>query len=162
MISSKRNDILLYALCIAMCAISYVVLTKNIELSLLPHKIVMEYLFNFSFAFVEDVGYEQTNRLFIIARNCLGVKLFINLFLIMVFGCLHKYVEIKHKIAAIIKFYSLSLVSAFTITMIRISASVPFCTWERFHLIHSVISLIAYFASGLVLFYMIERKVADI
>ena len=162
MMSVKRSDILLYALCIMMCAISYVILTENIEMSLAPHKTVMEYLFNYNFVFIEDVGYEQTNGLFIIARNCLGVKLFINLFLIMVFGFLSKYAGIKHKIAAIIKFYSISLVSAFAITMIRISVSVPFCTWDRFHLIHIVISLTVYFAAGLILFFVMERKVADI
>ena len=145
-----------------MCAVSYIILTENIELSLFPHKAVMEYLFNFNFAFIEDVGYAQTNGLFIIARNCLGVKLFTNLFLIMVFGFLHKYVEMKHKIVAVIKFYSISLILAFVITIIRISASVPFCTWDRFHLIHNVISLTLYFASGLVLFFVMERKTSDI
>ncbi|MCL2147702.1 MAG: exosortase K, partial [Synergistaceae bacterium] len=106
----------MYALCIMMCALSYVVLTRHIELSLTPHKIVMEYLFDFNFVFIEDVGYEQTNGLFIISRNCLGVKLFINLFIIMTFGFLHNYEGIKHKIAAVIKFYSLSLIYAFVIT----------------------------------------------
>ena len=162
MISVKRNDIFLYALSIMICAASYVILTGYIELSLFPHKTVMEYLFNFNFVFIEDVGYAQTNGLFIIARNCLGVKLFINLFLIMVFGFLHRYAEMKHKIAAVIKFYSIALVLAFVITVIRISASVPFCTWDRFHLIHNVISLTLYFASGLALFFVMERKTTGI
>ena len=162
MISTKRNDIFLYAISIMMCAASYIILTKYITISLFPHKTVMEYLYNFNFVFIENVGYEQTDGLFVIARNCLGVKLFINLFLMMVFGFLHKYIEMKHKIAAIIKFYSISLILAFVITILRISASVPFCTWDRFYLIHNIISLTIYFASGLVLFFVMERKAMGI
>jgi len=159
MISVKRNNMLFYAVSIAMCAASCILSSENIELSLRPHKIVMEYLFNFNFVFIENVGYEQTNGLFIISRNCLGVKLFINLFLIMVFGFLHKYTQTKRKVAAVIKFYASSLVLAFVITIIRISASVPFCTWDRFHLIHNTMSLMIYFISGLVLFFVMERRV---
>jgi exosortase K len=155
----KRDNIFLYAISIAICAASYIILNKNIELSLLPHKTALEYLFNFNFVFIENVGYAQTNGLFIIAQNCLGSKLFINLFLIMIFGFLHKYTAFKHKIAALLKFYCSALVLAFVITVIRISASVPFCSWDRFHLIHNTISLMIYFASGLVLYLMMERKV---
>jgi hypothetical protein len=54
--------------------------------------------------------------------------------------------------------FNLSLISAFVITMVRISASAPFCMWERFHLIHNIISLTIYFVSGLVIFYVMERK----
>ena len=147
-----------YALCLAMCAASYVLFNENMELFLFPHKTVMEYLFNFSFVFTENVGYEQTNGLFIITRNCMGVKLFINLFIIMAFGFLHKYAGMKNKIAAIVKFYSISLITAFAATMFRISASVPFCEWNRFHLIHNVISLSVYFMTGLVLYFLMERK----
>ena len=154
----KRNDMFLYAVSIVICAASYVILNKNIELSLLPHKIALEYLFNFDFVFIENIGYEQSNRLFTIARNCLGVKLFINLFLIMVFGFLHKYTEMIYKIKAIIMFYFISLFLAIVITIIRISVSVPFCTWEKFHLIHNTISLGIYFASGLVLYFVMERR----
>ena len=159
MLSVKRNDIFLYAGSISLCAISYIVLNKNIELALLPHKTVLEYLFNFNFIFIENVGYEQKNGVFIITQNCLGVKLFINLFLIMIFGFLHKYMELKRKIAAVIKFYFISLILAFVLTIIRISASVPFCTWERFYFIHSVISLGIYFAAGLTLYFVMERRV---
>ena len=155
----KRSDIILYAVGIMLCAASYILLNQNIELSLLPHKTVMEYLYNFNFVFIENVGYEQTNGLFTIAQNCLGVKLFINLFLIMVFGFLHKYTELKHKINAIIKFYITALITAFVVTIIRIAASVPFCTWERFHLIHNIMSLGIYFAAGLILYFIMERRV---
>ena len=140
----KQNNIFLYAVTIVLCIVSYIIFTKNIEIALLPHKTALEYLFNFNFVFTENVGYEQANGLFTITRNCLGVKLFINLFLIMVFGFLHKYTELKHKIMAIIKFYLTSFVLAFVITVIRISASVPFCTWDRFVLIHNIISLTIY------------------
>lgn len=159
MITDKKNDIFLYAVSIVMCAASYVILNQNIELSLLPHKTVMEYLFNFNFVFNENMGYEQTNGLFIIAPNCLGVKLFISLFLIMVFGFLHKFIKLKHKMTAIIKFYFMSLILAFVITIIRISVSVPFCTWDKFRLIHNIISLMIYFISGLSLYFVMERKV---
>ena len=155
----KRNDIFLYAASIILCAVSYVMLNKNIELALLPHKTVLEYLFNFNFVFIENIGYEQTNGLFIIAKNCLGINLFINLFLIMIFGFLHKYTDLKHKIIAVIKFYFISLISAFVITIIRISASVPFCAWDKFQLIHNMISLGIYFAAGFILYFIMERKV---
>ena len=158
MITVRRNDMLLYAVSIVICAASYVMLNKNIELSLLPHKTALEYLYNFNFVFIENVGYEQSNRLFTIARNCLGVKLFINLFLIMVFGFLHKYTETKHKIKAIIKFYFIALLLALVVTILRISMSVPFCTWEKFHLIHITISLGIYFATGLILYLVMERS----
>jgi exosortase K len=156
MVSVKRNDIFLYALCVLMCAVSYIILNKNIEVSLLPHKTVMEFLFNYNFVFIESVGYEQTNGLFVIAQNCLGAKLFISLFLILVLGFLHKYSGTKRKITALFKFYIISLGAAFVITIVRISASVPFCTWDRFQLIHNIISLTLYFASGLTVYFVTE------
>jgi len=155
----KRNDIFLYAASIALCVISYIIFTKNIELALFPHKTVLEFLFNFNFVFIENVGYEQVNGLFIVAKNCLGINLFINLFLIMTFGFLHKYIKLKHKIIAFIKFYFVSLVSAFVFTIIRISASVPFCACDKFQLIHNMISLGIYFAAGFILYFIMERKV---
>ena len=159
MMNVKRNDFLLYTISIALCAASYVILNKNIEISLLPHKIVLEYLFNYKFVFVENVGYEQSNGLFTVAKNCLGAKLFINLFLIMVFGFLHKYAGIKRKITAVVKFYFTAFALAFAVTIIRISASIPFCGWDRFHLIHNLISLGIYFAAGLALYFIMERRV---
>jgi exosortase K len=158
MCSVRRNDILLYALCAAVCAASYILLNKNIELALLPHKTVLEYMFNFDFVFTENVGYEQTNGLFIISRNCMGAKLFVSLFLIMVLGFLHKYAEFKHKIKAVFKFYFIAIFSAFFFTVIRISMSVPFCGWEKFHLIHNMISLGIYFSAGLAVYFVMGRK----
>lgn len=154
----KRNDIFLFALSIGICALSYLLFNKNIELSLFPHKTVMGLLFNYSFTFIEDVGYGQSSGLFIIAQNCLGAKLFISLFLIMVFGFLPKYAKLKPKIIAIIKFYFTALILAFICTVIRIAASIPFCTWEKFHLIHNIISLGIYFGAGLILYFIMERR----
>ena len=158
LLSDKRKDFFIYAVSIIICAASYYVFNKNIALSLLPHKTVMEYLFNYNFVFIENVGYEQTSGLFTITRNCMGSKLFISLFFIMVFGFLHRYAGMKRKITAVVKFYSIALASAFVATVIRISASVPFCAWDRFHLIHNIISLTVYFMSGLVLYFVMERK----
>ena len=155
----KRHDILLYAVSILMCAVSFIVFNQNIEILLFPHKTAMEYLYNFSFVFIDNVGYEQSNRLFTIAQNCSGVKLFINLFLIMVFGFLHKYIGTKRKIAMLAKFYFRALFLAFAITIARIAASLPFCTWERFHLIHNVMSLGIYFAACFILYFIMERRV---
>jgi len=154
-----KKDIFLYAFCILICAASYILFNSSIELSLLPHKIAVEYLFDFDFFFVENVGYEQSNGLFIISANCMGAKLFINLFLILTLGFLHRYTGLREKIKTIAKFYFIALVVAFFATVIRISASVPFCTWERFHLIHNTISLLIYFAAGLTLYFIMDRKI---
>ena len=158
MIAERRSSIFFYAICIAICAASYIILNRNIELSLLPHKTVLEYLFNFNFVFIENVGYGQANGLFTVSRSCMGVKLFINLFVILVFGFLHKYKGMKRKFVAITKFYFAALALAFVITIFRIAASVPFCTWDRFHLIHNTISLMIYFVAGLVVYFVMERK----
>jgi len=156
--SIKRNDIILYIVSIGICAVSYIILNKNIEISLLPHKIALEYLFNFNFVFIENEGYAQANGLFILARNCLGVKLLISLFLIMVLGFLHKFTNIRHKLAALVKFYLIALVLALAVNIIRTAASVPFCTWERYYLIHNIISFGLYFASGLILYFIMEKN----
>jgi len=158
MAAPKRHDIILYAVCIALCGVSFFVFNQNVELLLLPHKTAMEFLYNFNFIFIDNIGYRQSNGLFIIAQNCSGVKLFINLFLIMVFGFLHKYTGTKRKIATVVKFYFSALLLAFTITVARIAASVPFCTWERSHLIHNVMSLGIYFAACLIVFFVMERR----
>ena len=156
----KRNDIFIYIAVILICAVNYISLNNNIEITLFPHKTAMEYLFGYKFIFNESLGYEQTNGLFIIARNCSGIKLFISLFLIMIFGFLHKYTGLKRKITAAAVFYFISLVLALIITIIRIAISVPFCTWSRFHLIHNILSLTVYFMSGLILYFIMERKAA--
>ena len=156
----KRNDIILYIAAILLCAVSYVILNENIEISLFPHKTAIQYLFGFNFFFTENVGYEQTNGLFIITRNCSGIKLFINLFLILVFGFLHKQTGLKRKITTALKYHFISLGLALVITIVRIAVSIPFCTWNRFHLIHNILSLAIYFMSGLILYYFMERKTA--
>lgn len=158
MAALKRNDIFLFTVSIGICALSYLLFNRNIELSLFPHKTVVGLLFNYSFTFIKDVGYEQSNGLFIIAQNCLGAKLFISLYLIMIFGFLPKYAKLKPKIIALIKFYFTALVLAFIFTIVRIAASIPFCTWERFHLIHNIISLGIYFGAGLLLYFIMERR----
>ena len=160
MLNIKRNDIILYFTTIWVCVVSYVILNKNIEISLFPHKAAIQYLFGFNFFFTENVGYEQTNGLFIITRNCSGIKLFISLFLILVFDFLHKQSRLKHKIITAVKYYFISLGLALIITIVRIAVSIPFCTWSRFHLIHYILSLAIYFMSGLILYYFMERKVA--
>ena len=160
MLNIKRNDTIPYFLAILVCAVSYVIFNKNIEVSLFPHKTAIQYLFGFNFFFTENVGYEQTNGLFIIARNCSGIKLFISLFLILVFGFLHKQTGLKRKTTTVIKYYFMSLGLALIITIVRIAVSIPFCTWSRFHLIHYILSLAIYFMSGLILYYFMERKVA--
>jgi len=151
-------DVAYYVVSIVLCAVTYLGLNRNIEWSLLPHKTVLEYWFGFRFVFVENVGYEQSHGLFIIAQNCLGVKLFISLFLILVLGFLHKYKATQDKIAAVVRFYFGALVLAFFATVVRISVSVPFCTWDQFYLIHNTISLVIYFAVGLVLYFVMERR----
>jgi len=154
----RRNNVVPYALSLLLCTASYIVLNSNLALALLPHKIMLEFLFNFSFVFIEDVGYRQTNGLFIIAKNCMGVLLFINLFLIMVFGFLPQGAEIKQKITLLVKYYFEAMFLAFAVTVFRISASVPFCTWEKFHLIHNIISLGIYFMAGLALYFVMDRR----
>jgi exosortase K len=154
----KRSNIIPYSLSLMLCAASYVVFSSNIALSLLPHKTALEFLFNFNFVFVENMGYEQTGGLFVIAGNCMGVLLFINLFLIMVFGFLPPEAEMKQKIAMLIKYYFSAMFLAFTVTLFRIAASIPFCTWERFHLIHNIISLAVYFLAGLGLYFVMDKK----
>ena len=66
--------------------------------------------------------------------------------------------ELKQKTAALIKFYFSALALAFILTIIRIAASIPFCTWERFSLLHNIISLGIYFAAGLILYLLMERR----
>ena len=159
MTAIKRNDIFLYTISIVLCAVSFFAVSQNAKYSLLPHKTAMEYLYNFNFVYIEGVGYEQANGLFTITQGCSGVKLFINLFLIMVFGFLHKYSGKKRKIATVVKFYFMAMFLAFAITLTRIAVSIPFCTWERFYLIHNAISLCIYFVAGLVLYFIMERRV---
>jgi len=158
MISIRLSNLLMYGTAIALGAVSYVALNANPELALLPHKTALEYLYNYSFVFVENVGYQQTNGLFIIGQSCLGAKLFINLFLIMVLGFIHRYRDVTRQIIALIKFYFLALALACGITIIRIASSLPFCTWDNFHLIHNTLSLSIYFISGLALYFVMERK----
>jgi len=152
------NNLPLYPIILLICTITYITFNKNIEISLFPHKTAIQYLFGFDFFFTANVGYEQANGLFIIARNCSGIKLFISLFLIMTLGFLHRQAGLKRKLMTIVRYYFTSLGLALVITIIRITASVPFCTWNRFYLIHNLMSLAIYFMSGLVLYYFMERK----
>jgi len=147
-----------FAVCIAICAAVNFLLNGNIRMALLPHKITMEYLFDMEFKYVDNLGYEQTDGLFAITRNCMGVKLFISLFLIAAAGFLRKSPSIPGKAAAIVKSFLLAVIAAIPITLARIAASVPFCAWDRFYLFHNVFSLLIYFVPGLALFYFMEKK----
>ena len=150
-----------YALAAVLCAATYMLLQQDIALSLLPHKVALELLFDFRFVFVEGLGYAQAQGLFVIARSCMGVKLFINLYLIQVFGFLHRKAGPRAKITAMAEYYALAFVLAFAVTVARIAASVPFCGWEHFTRIHNALSLALYFIAGLALYLVMSCRLTE-
>jgi len=151
----KIKKIHIYSIAIAL--ISYYFLKENIRYTLLPHKIAIEYLYNIDFVFSQNVGYVQSDGVFAISGNCLGVNMFLSFFLILIFGFYEKFTFIKSKIVKFTSFYLFSLISALILTIVRIAASIPFCTSDSFVLIHNVISLSIYFLSAMVLYYTMER-----
>ena len=147
-----------YIAAIILSVLSYYLLNLDMERLLLPHKTVLEFLYDFDFIYVADLGYTQTNDLFTITRGCSGTKLFVSLFLILVFGFLPKQSTTKAKIAAFSQFYISALLLAFLVNVARIAISLPFCNWERFYLIHNTISIFLYFATGLILYFVMEHR----
>ncbi|TYQ16990.1 UNVERIFIED_CONTAM: exosortase K [Acetivibrio alkalicellulosi] len=154
----KNMKYLTYIIAVGVCITTYILLMQNIKISLLPHKALIGFLYNYDFEFVSNLGYQQSDRLFVIAKNCLGGKLFVSLFLILVFGFLHEYISTKEKIKAIAIFYISSIIIAFIATIIRISASIPFCTLPQFTLIHNTISLGIYFGTGYIVYFLMEKR----
>jgi len=154
-----RTDTLPYYIAaIILGVMSYYFFNLDMERLLLPHKTVLEFLYDFDFIYVADLGYTQTNDLFTITRGCSGTKLFVSLFLILVFGFLPAHAGIQAKIAAFSQFYISALLLAFLVNVARIAVSLPFCNWERFYLIHNTISIFLYFATGLGLYFIMERR----
>ena len=152
----ERNR-LIYLTAIIISVISYYFLTQNIRLTLFPYKALIAFLYNMDFSFIENLGYMQSESLFAISKSCLGVNLFLSLFLILIFGFYKKFKFIKNHVLRFSFFYFLALILAFVLTVIRISASVPFCRFDSFVLIHNIISLSIYFFSAMVLYYIMER-----
>jgi exosortase K len=154
----RKRDIAVYLIGVIISILTYDILNKNISVSLLPHKIAIEFLCDYHFIFIPKIGYQEVEGLFVIAKNCLGTKLFVSLFLILLFGFLHEYKNICHKMIATAYFYLLSIALAFIITVTRIYVSIPFCTFENFSLIHNAISLVIYFISGFILYFIMENR----
>ena len=158
MLTAKVKKALPYTLCLLLGAATYLLLSRNIEIALYPHKSLLSLLFGYRFDFMENVGYVQSGGLFVVARSCLGTNLFLSLFLMMTLGFLPKYAGLRRKFTAVSAFYGLSLGLAFVITVLRISLSLPFCGHDRFVAIHNVLSLIVYFVSVLFVYILMEKK----
>lgn len=131
-------------------------LNQNMELALKPHVTAMWILYQMQFEFIPNIGYGEVHGLFIIGMNCLGGKLFICLFFILVICRLDSFNGIIKKIYKIQSYCVFSVLLSYTITMFRIAASVPFCQMSDFKLIHTLLSLMIYFGSGLGLYAILN------
>ena len=148
----------LYLFTAVLALLIYQALNQNIEFTLKPHALAMYTLYQMRFEYLPDVGYMETQGLFVIGRNCLGGKLFICLFSIFTICRLSSYKSLRHKVGKVLSFCVISIVLAYFITMIRIAASIPFCETPYFKLIHTILSLMIYFGAVLALYAFLCRS----
>ena len=153
----KLSNILAYLFAILTACLVYMGLNRNIEITLKPYVLAMDFLYQIQFEYVLGLGYVENKGLFIIGKECLGGKLFICLFTILTICRLSKYKKLLHKIASILGFCIISIFLAYMITLIRISASIPFSVMSNFKLIHTILSLVIYFGSGIALYTFLSR-----
>ncbi len=153
----KTKEIPIYLFAFSLVFFIYRLLSQNIEITLKPHITFLQLLYQMRFYFIQDIGYSETNNLFVIGRDCLGSKLFVCIFSIISILCLDRYNGFLKKIFMLLNFALLSLLLSYVITMIRIAASIPFCTMPDFKLIHTILSLVIYFGTALLIFAFLNR-----
>ena len=148
----KIKDILIYIFAAIIALFVYQALNHNIEIALKPHVFAMHILYQSQFEFIPDFGYKEIQGLYMIGSECLGGRLFVCLFSIFTICRLKKYKRLLHKSGMVLGFCVISIFLSYVITMLRIATSIPFCELESFKLIHTILSLIIYFGSGLALY----------
>lgn len=154
----KRENMIVYFFTVITALIIYYFLMSNIKITLIPHISALKILYSMQFEFIQDVGYREAGGLFIIGKSCMGAKLFVCLFIILIICRIDRYSSLIKKISRIPVFCVTALLLAYIITVFRIAASIPFCSMENFKLIHTGFSLIVYFFSGIGLYTFLNYK----
>jgi len=154
----KLKEVSYYIFAAAIALSVYFLLNRNIEIALRPHALIMQLLYQMQFEFLPGLGYREVNGLFIISGECSGAKLFVCLFFIFITCCLRRYRGFFKKLFMLFSFCFASIALSYAITAIRIASSIPFCGSPDFKLIHTMLSLILYFGSGLLLYAFLNRS----
>ena len=159
------EKIIIFLFTVIMAFAVYRILTADIKMTLIPHITAVNFLYQMRFEFIPGIGYREAGGLFIIGQSCIGARLFICLFLILSICRIDNYEGFLKKIGRILLFCITAVFLAYIITVFRITASIPFCRLENFQLIHTIFSLMVYFASGIGLYaflsYKSEKKIIN-
>ena len=156
--NTRYENTFLYLFGVIIAFIIYNLLVSNIKTTLIPHISAIKLLYQMRFEFIPEIGYRETGGLFIIGESCTGARLFACLFIILTVCRIDKYSGFLKKSAYLLLFCIEAVLLAYIITVFRITASIPFCNMENFHLIHTVFSLMVYFSSGLGLYTFLNRR----
>ena len=154
----KFEKIIVYLFTAVIAFAVYKLLTADIRITLIPHISAIKLLYQMQFEFIPETGYREAGGLFIIGKSCIGARLFVCLFLILTICRIDKYDGLFRKMIGILLFCISAVFLAYIATVFRITASIPFCRTENFHLIHTIFSLMVYFGSGLGLYAFLNYK----
>ena len=154
----KHRKYIIFILSTALALFVYAIADLYISTALKPYVTALYWLYQMRFEYLPGLGYRETGGLFIIGRDCLGNKLFICLFAVMVICRLDHYKGSMDALLRLPILCAASVLLSYAVTFIRISASLPFCGTFEFKLIHSVLSLAIYFGSVIVLYTVLSNK----
>ena len=157
-IINQYKHIVFYVFAAALAIFVYTALDQNIEITLKPHVTAMNWMYQMQFEFLPGLGYREIGGMLIIGRDCLGGRLFVCLFSVLIICRLGHFTGVLNKTLVISGFCALSLVLSYIITFVRIAASLPFCEMPNFKLIHNILSLMIYFGSIILLYEVLSGK----
>lgn len=145
------------AFVLAATLISYAALMSHPQQALYPYALMLEKLYGLSFRYLE-IGYyfEQSNL--VITPDCMGTKLFVSAFLMLSLGFPAPGGSIGKSFFTLMRYYGISLIGTFALTVIRIALSLPFTSFAQGQLIHNLLSLALYFGGLLFLYAFMQRR----
>ena len=152
------EKIILFLFTVLLAFVVYKFLTADIKVTLIPHITAINLLYQTQFEFIPGTGYREAGGLFIIGESCIGARLFVCLFIILSVCRMDSHDSFWKKTGRIFLFCITAVFLAYIATVFRITASIPFCRMENFHLIHTIFSLMVYFSSGLGLYTFLNYR----
>jgi len=143
---------------VAIAAASYIVLMRDISVTLLPHAGFFSLVYGVEFEFAEGVGYVAKGGAFAITKGCMGANLFLSMFLMLILGFGPKNGDTSYRVRFFVEAYLITLGAAFAVTLVRIALSMPFLGNENSQLIHNILSLLIYFGCMAALYFIMEKR----
>lgn len=134
----------------------FFLLEANARQALIPHVKIISWLFGCEFVYSPAAGYVARGPGFVITPSCMGARLFLAVFLLLLLGFPPGGSPLR-RLGRETLYLAIALAVALVVNVARIALSIPLLPLENAQLIHNVLSLILYFSSALFVYHIAAK-----